>query len=339
MTPASQSPRILFIHHGLSPFIQLDLGLLRSIGEATDLRLESPLRVQPRRIAAAVRDHDLVFGWFASWHTFLPFLFARLSDTPSILVIGGYDVARLPEIGYGHQRGGLKRWLSRWTMNMASRLVTFSHFSQEEAGRNAGIQPERVGVIPLGIPDPFKKLPPLSRRQMALTVGNVERSNLWRKGHEPFVRAAAHLPQMEFVLAGEWQDRAIDRLKKIASPNVAFPGRVNDDELLRLYQEAAVYVQPSRHEGFGMSVAEAMLAGCIPVVTRLGALPEVVGDAGVYLPNTTPEAVAEGIRSATGAGEDLRSRARKRILDEFPLAKRGQALADLVHQLLTEQRP
>jgi hypothetical protein len=71
-------------------------------------------------------------------------------------------------------------------------------------------------------------------------------------------------------------------LRQAASPNVEFLGFVSDEELFSLYARASVYVQASMHEGFGLSVAEAMSAGCIPVVTRAGSLPEVVGDVGGF---------------------------------------------------------
>lgn len=71
-------------------------------------------------------------------------------------------------------------------------------------------------------------------------------------------------------------DDSIDYLKSIATPNVEFTGFVAEDELIKWYQKAKVYNQPSWHEGFGISVAEAILCECIPVVSDCGALPEVV---------------------------------------------------------------
>src|SRR5207249_5213140 len=125
------------------------------------------------------------------------------------------------------------------------------------------------------------------RTRMALTVGNVWRENLLRKGLLPFVQASRFLPDVRFVLAGAWKDNSIEELRKAAGPNVEFLGFVPDERLAELYEQASVYVQASLHEGFGMSLAEAMAAGCVPVASRCGALPEVVGDAGVYFSDTT----------------------------------------------------
>ena len=75
-----------------------------------------------------------------------------------------------------------------------------------------------------------------------------------------------------------------------------------------------------------MTVAEAMLAGCIPVVTSAGALPEVVGDTGVVVESPDPAAVAAGVNEALGLPEDARSRARERVLDRFPLEVRRRGL-------------
>ena len=65
--------------------------------------------------------------------------------------------------------------------------------------------------------------------------------------------------------------------------HIEFTGFVTDDELLGWYQRAKVYCQLSYYESFGMAAAEAMLCECVPVVTRKGALPEVVGETGFYV--------------------------------------------------------
>jgi glycosyltransferase involved in cell wall biosynthesis len=94
-----------------------------------------------------------------------------------------------------------------------------------------------------------------------------------------------------------------------------------------------VYVQPSHHEGFGLSVAEAMLAGCVPVVTAAAALPEVVGDAGVQVASDRPDEVAAGVRRALEAGPDAGARARERVLREFPVEMRRRGLYEAVEEL------
>jgi glycosyltransferase involved in cell wall biosynthesis len=330
---ATQLRSILFVHNGAAQFVRLDLEELRKRYQVTECYLRSRW-LNPLSIWRQVRKHDLVFGWFASWHTFLPITFAKLMHKPSLLVIGGYDLANMPEIGYGHQRGGLKRWISRRTMQAATSLITNSRYSHEEAVRNTMLAKEQVRTVYHGVPDPFGSLPAGPRARMALTVGNVDRGNLLRKGHEAFVRAAALLPDVSFVLAGNWRDDAIDHLRSIASPNVTFTGWLSEEALRDRYRQAAVYVQASRHEGFGLSVAEAMLAGCVPVVSRVGSLPEVTGATGVFVETPEPASLAAAITTALAYPEEARAGIRQRILDEFPLEKRGQLMAQLIQPLL-----
>jgi len=330
---AEQLRSILFVHNGAAQFVRLDLAELGKRYRVTECYLRSRW-VNPVIIWRQVRRHDLVFGWFASWHTFLPFVFARLSGKPSVLVVGGYDVANMPQIGYGHQRGGLKKWVSRWTMRFATRLITFSNYSGGEAERNASISQEQVSTIYIGVPDPFVSLPQGQRGRIALTVGNVDRSNLLRKGHEAFVRTAALMPDVSFVLAGAWQDSAVDHLRAIATPNVTLTGWLSDEALCDYYRRAFVYVQPSLHEGFGLSVAEAMLAGCVPVVSRVGSLPEVTGNSGIFVDTPAPAAIAKAIAEALTYPEEARAPIRQRILEEFPLEKRGLLLEQLIRPLM-----
>ncbi len=333
---------ILFVHNHPTSFVRQDLDCLRQRYRVSELHLSSR-RVNFFSLWRQVQAHDLIFGWFASWHTFLPVLCARCLNKPSVLVVGGYDLANIPAagttIGYGHQRGGAKKWISRAAMRLAHTLITNSHYSRCEAMENAGVDRAKLHVIYHGVPDIAGALPTRARERMAITVGNVDRPNLWRKGLEPFVRAASLLPEVKFAVIGAWKDDAIDRLRSIATPNVEFTGWVDDATLLDYTLRASVYVQASRHEGFGMAVAEAMLAGCIPVVTRAGALPEVAGDCGVYSESTEPPQLARAIQSALAMPEAAREQARQRVLDRFPVSQREARLSGIVSQLTGRHAP
>jgi glycosyltransferase involved in cell wall biosynthesis len=331
--------RILYVHSRKASFVQIDRDFLAERHELRDW-------YQPGRVpnlfglVPAVLRSDLVFGWFASWHTFFPVTLAWLFRKPSVMIIGGFDTANMPDIGYGYQQGGLRRRASRWIMRRATRLITNSKYSLTEIEQNTPIPPSRVQVIHHGVPDPFGGLPdPGSRERMAMTVGHLVRSTLEQKGHRPFVRAASELPDVRFVFVGKAHDDAIEVLRELAGDNVEFTGWVSDEELHDLYRRASVYVQASRHEGFGLAVAEAMLAGCVPVVMNVTAMPEVVGDAGLLIDSQEPEAVAAGVREALARGPEAPARARERILSEFPMERRRDALLEVVEEALHRREP
>ena len=324
--------RVLYVHSRKASFVAIDREILAERYEVADLyqpgRWPNPIRV----IGGVVRA-DVVFGWFASWHTFFPITLAWLLGKPSVMIIGGFDTANMPNIGYGYQQGGLRRAASRWIMRRARRLATNSEYSLSEIERNTEIPPARVRVIHHGVPDPFGEEPPAKERE-ALTVGAIDHTTLVQKGQLPFVEAAAELPDVRFTLAGKWLDDSVDELRARAGDNVHFTGWLSDEDLHATYRRAAVYVQASRHEGFGLAVAEAMLAGCVPVVTNVTAMPEVVGDAGVLIESQEPEQVADGIRRALELGPDAARRARERILTAFPMERRREGILQVVEDAL-----
>jgi glycosyltransferase involved in cell wall biosynthesis len=329
-----ERPRVLYVHSRKASFIAIDREILAERYEIEDW-------YQPGRVpnlvglVPAVMRADLVFGWFASWHTFFPVTLAWLLRRPSVQIIGGFDTANMPDIGYGYQQGGLRRWASRWIMRRAGRLVTNSEYSRGEIAANTPIAPGTVTVVHHGVPDPFGPLDgSRERERLALTVGAIDAGTLVQKGQLPFVEAARRLPGVRFVFAGRWLDDSIDRLRAVAGSNVEFTGWVSDDELRDLYARASVYVQASRHEGFGLAVAEAMLAGCVPVVMDVTAMPEVVGDAGVLISSQQPGAVAEGIQRALELGPEAHQRARDRIVDTFPLEVRRDGILAVVEEAL-----
>jgi glycosyltransferase involved in cell wall biosynthesis len=322
--------RLLYVHSRKASFVAIDREILAERFEIEDLYQPGRVPNVPK-VIGAVRRAEVVFGWFASWHTFVPITLAWLLRKPSVMVIGGFDTADMPDISYGHQRGGLRRYASRWIFRRATRLITNSSYSLGEIGRNTPIPPERVTVVHHGVPDPFNEEPGPKER-MALTVGAIDRTTLVQKGQLPFVQAARELPDTRFVFAGRWLDDAVEELRALAPENVELTGWLSDDDLHAAYRRAAVYVQASRHEGFGLAVAEAMLAGCVPVVMNVTAMPEVVGDAGVLIESQEPAAVAEGIRKALSMGPGAAARARERVLTAFPMERRREGILRVVDE-------
>jgi glycosyltransferase involved in cell wall biosynthesis len=325
--------RVLYVHSRKASFVAIDGEILAERYQVEDLyqpgRLPNLLRV----IRGVLRA-DVVFGWFASWHTFFPITLAWLLRKPSVLVIGGFDVANMPDIGYGHQQGGLRKHASRWIFRRAGRLVTNSGYSLSEIERNTPIPRSEVTVIHHGVPDPFNGLPEDPKERSALTVGAVDRSTLVQKGQLPFAQASRELPDVRFVLAGKWLDEAVEELRAGGGENLELTGWLSDAELLDAYRRAAVYVQASRHEGFGLAVAEAMLAGCVPVVMNVTAMPEVVGDAGVLIESQRPAEVAAGVRRALELGPAAGAAARERILTAFPMERRREGILRVVEEAL-----
>jgi len=324
--------RVTYFYRGMMEYIQVDLDLLRERHGLTVIECRSRWP-QPLRLLRLIRSSDVVMSWFASWHSLFPALGCRLLGKPMIITVGGYDTAAGSGIGYGVGCGWFKRLVTLATMRLATRLIVISEFTRREA-MACGADPAKLVAGPLGL-DPARYADPgVERDDLAVTVGNVNTNNLTRKGLEPFVRAAAHLPQFRFVVIGAWMDGAIDLLRSIATPNVTFTGRLSHQEKVAWLWRARIAVQASRHEAFGLSLAESMLCGTIPVVTGAGALPEVVGDTGVVVASQDPEAIAEGIRRALDLGVGGSRKARERVLEHFTIDQRRALLHGLIEQAI-----
>ena len=146
-----------------------------------------------------------------------------------------------------------------------------------------------------------------------------------------FVQASQLLPDIPFLLIGK-HDASVNKLKEIAGSNVTFTGYVSDEELLHHYQTSKVYCQLSAHEGFGVSLAEAMACGCVPVGTRRYAVPEVIGDTGFYAKYDNPGSAAEAIERALR--HDIGRKGVERITGLYSLSKRESSVVSQISELM-----
>jgi glycosyltransferase involved in cell wall biosynthesis len=334
--------KVLYVYNDVTTFTKYDLDILARDHDVRELLFRRDVVAGLRFGLQAVRDvwwSNAVLSWFGSVHALLPFLLGRMLGRKCIVIASGYDVACLPEIGYGNMSGGLRRLLGRTVFRMAHKVLAVSRATAQEAVANARVDARKIEVIHHGVPrqEGGGEYAPSDKEVMAITVGTVEPSNLLRKGHLNFVEAARYLPDVPFVLIGAWQAGAIEKLKARAPPNVHFTGWLASGELESYMRRASVYVQTSAHEAFGMAVAEAMLRGCVPVVSDRGALPEVVGDCGVIVPFADAEATAAGVRAALARREELARRAHERVSSIFSLPARRAQLIDALQRACSDE--
>jgi glycosyltransferase involved in cell wall biosynthesis len=323
----SLKPKILFVHNALSTFVRIDRDLLAQEYAIDELYLKNKSQVNPLAIWKRVKANDLVFAWFASWHSFLPLLFAHWQGKPSVLVAGGYDTANVPEAAYGNQRSWFPRLITNATIRLASAVICNSNFTRAETLAATQVTSSKINVVYHGLPS-CKQEEEIKKEPWALNVGNLFWENLKRKGVEPFVRAAAYAPNWQFKHAGKWHHAAAaSYLQKLAADNAQLLGFVSDTQLENLYKRSTFYVQPSLHEGFGMSVVEAMQRGCVPIISTFGALAEVSEGAGIVLDKISPEAIAEAINQCTSQQiHDLSEKAKELANTKYTLKARQVGL-------------
>jgi glycosyltransferase involved in cell wall biosynthesis len=171
-------------------------------------------------------------------------------------------------------------------------LITDSRFAQGELARELRIPAERLVPIPLGV-NPARASAAVALavpglQPFVLYVGAAER----RKGVDTLLDAMGHLaarhPEVALVVTTTLNDA-------FALPpgvRVAQLGYVDDATLAALYRGCALLAFPSRYEGFGLPVLEAMSYGAPVVSSNAASLPEAGGDAAVYVPPDDAEALA-----------------------------------------------
>lgn len=327
-------PRVLYVTNTTSRFVAIDETLLRERYHVQSLHVRRKSPALLWQSWQALNGCDVVIAWFASWHSLPVFLWAALRGVPRILITGGYDVANEPAIAYGLRRGGLPKLISGLVFRLSTCALPFSQAAYDEALRHTPLPPGKMETLLLGMQDDSAFQQPTDKEAIALTVSGLNPVAVRRKGIAEFVQAAQYLPDVRFVVVGKGDPETVRELQRLAAPNVEFTGYLPADDLTALRQRAAVYVQASHHEGFGLALAESMLARCAPVISRRGSLPEVVGDTGVYVDAVQPQAIAQGVREALARQLTLGEAARQRIVAQFPLSLRAQRFYAVIDSVL-----
>jgi glycosyltransferase involved in cell wall biosynthesis len=209
----------------------------------------------------------------------------------------------------------------RRATSRANAIVVPTVAVAEDLARHAP-GPATVAVVPHGVPDVFlDDVQPAQIHATAvgldlpdsyvLAVGTVEP----RKGLDVLVEAMAkpYAPDLPLVVVGPrgWGEvdlAALAAKHGLAAGRLRVLGRISDTDLAVVLRQAAVLAVPSRAEGFGLPVLEALAVGTPVVHTDVPALVEVAGDAGVVVPRDDATALAGALRAVLDDGPGTRRR-------------------------------
>ena len=196
------------------------------------------------------------------------------------------------------------------TLRNVDMIIADSKNTKKDLINLQNIIEEKIRVIYPGVSPVFQQskkkpdldfLPEISRLPYILYVGTIEP----RKNIQVLIEAYYFLKREGFphklVLAGKIGSYSHDIIRKICSldleNDIIILDFISLDLLVKLYQNADVFVYPSLYEGFGFPPLEAMACGCPVIVSDSSSLPEVVGDAGILVPPNDVQGFFHAIKS------------------------------------------
>ncbi len=202
----------------------------------------------------------------------------------------------------------VRRWYNFLNMQISvarkiKHIVTVSENSKIDIAGDFGVHPSRLTVVYNGIDTAtFRPLPEIPRLPFHLiTTASADQP---LKGTQHLIPAIAQLVdefpnlRLTFIGAPKPGGKTQRSIKALGlEDRIEFLHGISTQRIVELYASASIAIVPSEYEGFGFPAGEAMACGVPVVSSDGGALPEVVGDAGIIVPSKNPEALAAGIRS------------------------------------------
>jgi glycosyltransferase involved in cell wall biosynthesis len=296
-------------------YIPLDWG--GDVRMRIDRRLRWQQWIMPQRARAVHADLLHVPGFDAPW----------LHSCPTVLTVHDLIGALFPHNFPPAAKFYWSRWLPA-SVRRATHVIADSESTRRDIMRLVGLPGERITVVPLAageqycpVEDPARLAAVRTKYGLAarylLFVSTIEP----RKGLDTLVEAYARLgaayQEVGLVITGKqgwYAEQLFAQVKRLGlGERVRFTDYVADEDLPALYSAAEALAFPSRYEGFGLTVLEAMACGCPVICSNVSSLPEVAGDAARLVSPDDADALAAAL-SATLADASLRRAMRARGL-------------------------
>lgn len=231
-------------------------------------------------------------------------------------------------------------------MRQLRHVVTVSECSRQDIARDFKVPAEHIDLVYNGI-DTHEFEPAAGVTRKPWRIMCTASADQPLKGLKYLIEALYKLkteyPQLELLVVGKPQEdgyilKLIQRLH--LQDQIQFVSGISTAELVRHYSEASLVVCPSLYEGFGLPAGEAMACEAPVISSNGGALPEVVGEAGVVVPKANADALATAIKDLLDHPEkrtQLGKAGRQRILQSFCWDRAAQQLTHYYRKMLQMQ--
>lgn len=219
----------------------------------------------------------------------------RWVNVPRVMAIMDVSYLRFPELFRPQDLHKLVTWTA-YSVRFAAKIITISEFSKNAIIEAYGVPEERIVVAYPGLTMPKATVTKKGKRYI-LSVGTLQP----RKNFAGLIEAFSRISdtEIELIIVGKkgwlYEEILASPTKYGVSDRVKFLDFVPDEDLPTLYKNATCFVLPSLYEGFGLPVLEAMSFGIPVVVSNTSSLPEIAGEAGVYVNPHDVEDITNGL--------------------------------------------
>lgn len=339
--------KILYIYPINTSFVQTDLQLLskhyavRTFSFAVKSKIYTPIAFlrQFFFLLFQLPGAACVVSQFSGYHSFLPSVLCKIFHCKHFIIVHGTECNNFPEYQYGYKIRPLLFWFSKKSLALASLILpvgeglieqdyTYKKTAYSKQGLDAfypGITTPTQVIYNGVVPERFKILSDNTRiKNSFVTVasGLEDPNRRGIKGLDLVCELAEKMPASAFTFIGG----AISADLKLPE-NITVIPPVPNEALQAIYNQHEFYVQFSVSEGFGISVVEAMMCGCIPMVSKVGILPSIAGDFGFVLQHKDIRELEQLVYEAQQHSAAISiQQMRENVIYRFSIERREQAL-------------
>lgn len=351
MENTAKDIKILYFYHVRMSFVAKDIEFISGRYPVKEFRFNTkdkrsiPINLLKQFVFLVmhIRSANLIICFFAGYHSLLPALIGRIFKRPVMIFLGGADVYRYPSFGYGHFNKFLIGKFTCFSARLADLLLPVDEclmhnvsYYYNKDDLQQGIKyfcpelktPHKTVHLEYD-PDLFFRRNSARPRNSFITVAfGIEGASFVRKGIDMIIDVARLLPDCDFVILGCSQDV----IKIPFTSNVSFLPPVPYEKLPEVYSAYRFYLQLSIAEGFPSAICEAMLCECVPIGSKVAAIPYIIGDTGFILDKRNVMDLMDIIQSALSV-DDLDSygrKARERISRLFYPGSRREKIIEII---------
>lgn len=286
-----------------------------------------------------LRKSEFVFCMFAGYHTLWPVIMGKLFKKPVFIVVGGIDGVCFPEVNYGNFTKFFLRIITTYSFKNCTHLLPISEYLEYNEYQYTPVKKPLQGIRSLvpSLKTPVtvvyngfktdlwfsekKERPINSFLAIAFNIGDPVRSMI--KGFDIIIDVATLVPEAEITVIGF----SSKGFKQKIPDNVKILPPVEHHKLREIYNKHRFFLQLSMSEGFGNTLAEAMLCECIPIGSSAGAIPMIIADYGYILKEKNPAMLASLFHKAMSENNEIMAKnARNRILENYRIELRSDKL-------------